>query len=605
MFQQFEELTDPSYGATRVDELRRALESRGLDGFIVPRTDEHQNEYIPACAERLAWLTGFTGSAGIAVVLHDTAAVCVDGRYTVQVQEQIDTDVFETPHLISDGGWTGWLRDRLDPGQRIGFDPRLHTIGGVRKLQELGREVGAEFVPVETNPIDEIWRDRPAPPEGRIEVHPLELAGRPASDKLDEVRDTLSRAGQDAVVLSAPDVVAWLFNIRGSDVPHTPLPLAFAVVPAEGRPTLVVSSRKLTNESRAYLDELTELVEPDGFSGVLEALGDGRSRVRLDPAGTTQWIADTLTEAGAKIVEATDPCMLPKARKTVEEIKGARAAHETDAVAMCRFLAWFDREAPKGGLDEIAVAKKLEALRAESGLLRDISFDTISAAGPHAAIPHYRVTTQSNRKIEPNSIFLIDSGGQYRSGTTDITRTIAVGEPSPEMITHNTLVLRGHITLATARFPVGTTGAQLDPLARYFLWQAGFDFDHGTGHGIGSYLSVHEGPQRIAKTGTVALEPGMIVSNEPGYYRPGEYGIRIENLLAVREAELVSGGDKPVLSFEVLSFVPIDRRLIDPEMLSRDEVTWLNSYHLLVLERVAPHLDDEDRAWLEKATESL
>ncbi|ESR27317.1 aminopeptidase P family protein [Lutibaculum baratangense] len=605
MFQHFDETTDPSLSAERLPLLRRQLVSLRLDGFLVPRTDEYQNEYLPPSAERLAWLTGFTGSAGLGLVLATRAAVFVDGRYTIQVRQQVDLELFETPHLIADGGWEGWLRDNLTPGQRIGFDPKLHTVKNVRQLEKIARETGAEFIPVADNPIDDVWSDRPAPPEGRIEPHPVELAGRTAEDKLDEVRDVLKRANQDACVITSPDVIAWLFNIRGSDVPHTPLPLGFAVFRKEGRPTFAVSSAKLGEDARAYLGSLTEIVEPESFPGLIDALGDSHSRVRLDPAVVSQWIADRLRSAGAVVVEAADPFMLSKARKTHAEVRGARGAHQIDGVAMCRFLAWLDREAPKGGLDEIAAAKKLEALRVETGALRDLSFDAISAAGPHSAIPHYRVTTGSNRPIEPNSLYLIDSGGQYREGTTDITRTVVVGEPTPEMIHHNTLVLRGHVALATARFPVGTTGAQLDPIARYFLWQAGLDFDHGTGHGIGSYLSVHEGPQRIAKTGTVPLEPGMIVSNEPGYYRAGEYGIRIENLMVVNEAELVPGGDRPVLSFETLSFVPIDRRLIDADLLGLDARTWLNSYHLVTLERMAPHLDDADRAWLEQATEAI
>ncbi len=601
MFQTFDEVSDPGLGAGRLRLLREELRGRGLDGFLVPRADQHQGEYVPPCAERLKWLTGFTGSAGMAVVLLDRAAIFVDGRYTLQVREQVDTAQFEPLHLI-DYGWEKWLEEILGAGARLGYDPWLHTMAGLRKLERVAEATGAELVACPDNPVDAVWEDRPPAPLGEVTVHPESLAGRPAEAKFAEIRGALDKSRADATVLTQPDSIAWAFNIRGRDVSHNPAPLAFAVIPAQGRPTLIIAPGKLTEASRGYLGALADLSEPESFGAVLDRLGAARARVRLDPATTARWIAARLEAAGATIVKGDDPCALPKATKSAAEIAGARAAHRRDGVAMARFLYWLDWMAPSAEVDEIGAAQALEGFRAETSELRDISFDTISGAGPNGAIVHYRVTTATNRKLEPGTLYLVDSGGQYADGTTDITRTIAIGAPTPEMRRNFTLVLKGHIAIATARFPEGVSGAQLDTLARYALWQAGLDYDHGTGHGVGSYLNVHEGPQRIAKTGTVALKPGMIVSNEPGVYLTGAYGIRIENLVLVRESEEVPGGRKRLHSFETLTLAPIDRRLVEPGLMSEPEIAWLNGYHAQVLAEIGPQLDAGTLSWLEQAT---
>jgi len=606
MFQSFDEISDKSLGAPRLALLRGELRARKLDGFLIPRSDAHQGEYVPAADERLKWLTGFSGSAGLAVVLADEAAIFVDGRYTIQVREQVDTDAFAPLHLISDG-YDRWLEKHLKPGARLGYDPWLHTIAGVRRLEKVAETTGAVLVAVDTNPLDAVWADRPAPPLGEVVVQPDDLAGRTAADKIAAIQATLAAGQADATVLTQPDSIAWLFNIRGADIPHTPTPLSFAVVPESGRPTLIIDGRKLTNASRAHVHAVADIAGPEAFA---DLLGRASGRVRLDAATTARWIADQVEAAGARIVEGADPCLLPKATKTDAEIDGARSAHLRDGVALCRFLAWLDREAPGGGVDEISAAKALERFRAETGRLKEISFDTISGAGPNAAIPHYRVSTQSNRPLRAGEIYLTDSGGQYVDGTTDVTRTVIVGAPKDdvqgrEMRRHFTLVLKGHIAVATARFPDGVSGAQLDTLARYPLWRAGLDFDHGTGHGVGSYLSVHEGPQRIAKTGSAPLKPGMIVSNEPGYYRTGAYGIRLENLELVRPAEPVDGGEKPLLSFEALTLAPFDTRLVDPSVLDPGEIVWLDAYHARVRAAIGPLLEGEDRAWLDQATAPL
>lgn len=604
MFQSFDDIADPSLGRARLAALREELTRRALTGFIVPRADEHQGEYVPPSAERLKWLTGFSGSAGVAVVLADTAALFVDGRYTLQAGAQVDTTAFEIVDLVSTPPHV-WLKTRLRDGDRFGYDPWLHTISGVRNLARAAETAGADLVAVETNPLDAVWSDRPAPPVGRVTVQPIALAGELAAAKIARLQDGLVERKADAVVLTQPDSIAWTFNIRGGDVPHTPIPLAFAILPARGRPALFVDGRKLGTAERAHLEDLAEVAEPDRFAAALAALGAEKATVLLDPAWTAEAVARRVTAAGGVLIEGDDPVTLPKARKNAAEIAGARAAHLRDAAAFARFLAWFDREAPKGGLDEIAVVEALEAFRRETGELVEISFDTISGAGPNGAVVHYRVTRQTNRKVEPGTLFLIDSGAQYRDGTTDITRTLAVGEPTAEMRDRYTRVLKGMIGVATARFPKGTTGAHLDALARMALWQAGLDYDHGTGHGVGSYLSVHEGPQRIAKTGHVALEPGMILSDEPGYYKTGEYGIRIENLILVTEPAPIAGGDRPMMGFETLTLAPFARALIAPALLTRAEIRWIDAYHARVRDAVAPLVDDPTRAWLATATASL
>ncbi|MGE0230169.1 MAG: aminopeptidase P family protein [Flavobacteriaceae bacterium] len=601
MFQHFDDPPGGSPGSTRIAALREELKKRGLDGFLVPRADEFQGEYVPASAERLAWLTGFTGSAGLAAVLGDEAALFIDGRYTEQVKDQIDTDTLRPLH-VSEYGIERWFGEVLHEGMKIGFDPALHTMEARKRLDRIVRRAGAELVAVDTNPVDAVWTDRPAPPAGRIEVHPESLAGRGVDEKLAIIGKTLTEKKADATIMTQPDGIAWTFNIRGADVPHTPFALGYCLLPADGRPVLAMDARKFTNESRDHITRHADIVEPARFADVVAEAAAGR-KILLDPAWVSAAIADMVVAAGGEIVEAGDPATLPKAIKTSAEIEGARAAHLRDAIAYARFLAWFDRE---GNLtDEISVARRLEAFRAETGELRDISFDTISGAGPNGAIVHYRVTERTNRPVPADSVFLIDSGAQYRDGTTDITRTIAVGTPPKEAITRATLVLKGHIGIATARFPKGTTGAQIDALARIALWKVGLDFDHGTGHGVGSYLSVHEGPQRIAKTGAQALEPGMIVSNEPGYYKSAAYGIRIENLLLVTEPEEIAGGERPMLGFETLTIAPIDLRLVDPSLLDEAEIAWLNAYHARVRETLSPALGDADRAWLIAATRPI
>ena len=599
-FQSFDEAADPSQGATRVAALRQELQARGLDGFVVPRADEHQNENVPKGAERLAWLTGFSGSAGIAVVLRDRAAIFVDGRYTVQVREQVDTGVF-TPESWVDNPPESWIERHLPRGATLGYDPWLHTKGQVERLSRAAEAAGGSLVPVETNPIDAIWSDRPSSPLGPVALHPDHLCGQDRAAKLEAVRDALG-ASEDLLV-SDPHAVAWLFNIRGSDVSYTPLPLSFALVRREGRPTLFVDSRKLSNSVRDTLARTADIAEPGTIVAVLQRLGREGAKLRFDAATAPAKLVGALKEAGGVPEVGTDPIGLLKASKTAAERAGARAAHLRDAVAFARFLAWFDREAPRGQLTEIAAVEALETFRRDTGLLKDLSFPTIAGFGPHAAIPHYRVTAGSNLPIG-RGVFLIDSGGQYEDGTTDITRTLSVGEPDDDMRRCFTRVLKGHIAVARLVFPKGTSGAQIDPFARQALWQAGLDFDHGTGHGVGSYLSVHEGPQRISKLGTVPLAEGMIVSNEPGYYKPGHWGIRIENLLMVEGRE-IEGAERPTLGFETLTFAPIDRRLIEPSLLTAEEMDWLDRYHAEVRNKVAPLADTEVRAWLEEATRPL
>ena len=604
MFQTFDVRTDPANGPKRLALLRAELLRHGYDGFIVPRADAHQGEYVAACDERLAWLTGFTGSAGVAATLGGKSAVFVDGRYTLQAQAQVDAHAFEHLHLVEHGLYK-WLEEHLLRGQWLAFDPWLHTLRERRQLEKVCARTGAELVAVETNPLDAVWADRPAPPMEPVEIHPIEFAGRENADKLADVCRVITREGADAAVLTEPEAICWTFNIRGHDLPHLPVPLAFAILHVAGKPEIFIASNKLSEEVRTYLEPLADLREVDALPARLHALGAGGKSVLLNPARAASAIAGLVIAGGGTLVEGADPTERLKAVKNDAEQAGARAAHRRDGLAMIRFLAWLDREALSGGHDEISAAKKLEALRIETGELRDLSFDSISGLGPNSALPHYRVTSATSLPFKAGEIYLIDSGGQYRDGTTDITRTVILGTPTPGMRRHYTLVLKGHIAVATVKFPKGTSGAQLDTLARYHLWQAGLDFDHGTGHGIGSYLSVHEGPQRISKLGTVALEPGMILSNEPGYYRTGEYGIRLENLVLVRKAKAVDGGEKDLLDFETLSFTPFDRRLIDTDLLTGAERAWLDAYHAQTHAMFAGDLDDADRAWLEQATAPL
>jgi Xaa-Pro aminopeptidase len=601
-FQSFDDRSARGETAPRLAALRAELKRRGLDGFVVPRADRYQNEYVPPCAERLAWLTGFTGSAGVAIVLAGRAAIFVDGRYMVQVGEEVDSAAFTVEHLVEHPP-PAWIEEHLPAGAKLGYSPWLHTVEGAERLAKACVAAGSSLVAVADNPLDAQWKGRPQPPLGPVALHDLRYAGEDATAKLARVREALGKR-VDTLIVSEPQAVSWLFNIRGSDVPHTPVVLASATVPHSGRPAIYVDARKLDDAVRARLEALADLRAPADFERDLAVLGKAGGAVMLDPAICPDAIARLITESGGKVVRGADPIAPMKAAKNAAEIAGARAAAERDGAAVTRFLAWFDREAPAGKLTEIEAVEALESFRRDTGLLKDISFPTIASAGPDGAIVHYRVTRKTNRRIASGELFLIDSGGQYEDGTTDITRTLAVSTPSAEMRKNFTLVLKGHIAIARAVFPDGTTGAQLDSLARQFLWRDGLDFDHGTGHGVGSYLSVHEGPARIAKLGTAPLKRGMILSNEPGYYRAGAYGIRIENLILVTEAA-VAGAEKPLNAFETLTLAPIDRRLVEPALLTGEEIAWLDAYHARVRDTLAALVDAQTRAWLSGACAPL
>jgi len=601
-FQTFGDSTDRSHSAARVAALRAEFKRRGLDGFVVPRADRQQNEYLPASEERLAWLTGFTGSAGAAIVLAERAALFVDGRYTVQAAAQIDAKLFSIEHMV-DSPPEQWLERNLKSGAKLGYDPWLHTSESAEKLRKACATAGAELAAVAGNPIDALWSARPAPPAGPVTLRDIKLAGESAPDKLKRIQSELKTLRADALVVSDPQNVAWAFNIRGSDIAHTPLALAFAAIPQEGKPALYVDAAKLDGKTRPALEEIAAICAPDALARDL-AQYKGKT-VRLDQASAADALTRQVAASGGKSVRGSDPIALMKAVKNHAEIVGSRAAHQRDGVAVARFLAWLEREAPSGSVTEIDAVEALESFRRDTGLLKDISFPTIAGSGPNGAIVHYRVTRASNRTIGKNELFLIDSGAQYEDGTTDITRTVIIGAPTDEMRDRFTRVLKGHIAIATAVFPENTSGAQLDPLARTALWQAGLDFDHGTGHGVGSYLSVHEGPARISKLGTVALRRGMILSNEPGYYKTAAFGIRIENLLLVIAAPEPAGAEKPLNAFETLTLAPIDRRLIDTRLLTAKERNWVDSYHGRVQELLGPLLDPTTRAWLNSATRPL
>jgi Xaa-Pro aminopeptidase len=599
-FQTFDETTTPAQGPQRIEKLRAELARRGFDGFIVPRADEHQGEYVPKSAERLAWLTGFTGSAGSAIILRDKAALVVDGRYTVQAAAQVDTSVI-TPVPMAETTAEAWVAANLPEGAVLAYDPWLHTPENVRRFEKAAARAGAKLVASDMNLVDVIWIDRPALPQEPVRPHPLTFAGETAKSKLDRIRRKMAEDKVEALVVSDPHNLAWAFNLRGGDVACTPLPLGYAIIPNEGRAQLFFDPVKITNEAGDAVGELAEFAPLSTFQAALDELGSGGKKIRLDAATGSVAILRRLENSGGLPDVGADPIALMKAVKNDAEIRGSRAAHLRDGAAVARYLAWLDREAPAGRITEIDAVERLEAFRIETGAIKNISFPTIAGAGPNAALPHYRVSTASNRGLENNQIFLVDSGAQYEDGTTDITRTIIVGEPTPEMKDRFTRVLKGHIAIATIVFPKGTNGAQIDSFARKSLWDAGLDFDHGTGHGIGSYLSVHEGPQRIAKTGTTPLEIGMMVSNEPGFYKPGEYGIRIENLILV-EPRKIAGGDREMLGFETLTFAPIDLRLVDRSIMEPAEIAWLDDYHVSVREKLSALVDDDTRIWLDHAT---
>jgi Xaa-Pro aminopeptidase len=604
IFQTFSDASDRAATPARVAALRAELSRAKVDGLVVPHADRHQNEYLPACEERLAYISGFTGSAGRAIVLMRRAVLFVDGRYTLQARDQVDPGLFEVV-LISDTTPEAWIEANLPPETRLAYDPWLHTNADVEKLAAACATSGAALAPLADNPLDTIWTGRPPAPLGPVTLHDIAFAGERADAKLAQVRAELSKARADALVVSNPTAIAWAFNIRGADVTHTPLALAFAVVPAAGRPRLYVDGRKLDNAVRHALEELADVGEPDAFPRDLEALGAAGKTVRLDQASAVEALSRLVSDAGGKVTRGADPITAMKAVKNPIEIAGARAAHKRDAVAVARFLSWFDREAPTEKLTEIDCVAALETFRRETGELKDVSFATIAGSGPNGAIVHYRVTEASNRRISTGELFLLDSGAQYRDGTTDITRTIAVGTPSPEMRERFTRVLKGHIAIARAIFPDGIAGAQIDTFARQHLWSAGLDYDHGTGHGVGSYLSVHEGPASIHKSNLTALKRGMILSNEPGYYKTGAYGIRIENLILVVAGPEIVGADKSVNAFETLTLAPIDLRLVEPSLLGMEERAWLDTYHMRVRAELSGELDPQTRVWLEEATRLL
>ncbi len=589
--------------ADRLARLRAELAARGLDGFVVPISDEHMSEYVGDYAQRMAWLTGFGGSAGTAAVLPEKAAVFVDGRYTVQVRDQVDGALYDYVG-VPQSSVAEWIGANVKAGQKVGYDPWLHSIDWARGLEAALAAKGASLVAVDANPVDAVWDDQPAPSDAPVSIHDVELAGQAAADKRAVIADWLKTNDLDTTVMTALDSIAWTFNIRGEDVSHTPVGLSFALLHADATADLFIAPEKITAAVRAHLGNSVRIHDRSAFEAALAGLKG--KKVAVDPDRAVAAIFTALDAAGATIARRRDPAVLPKAIKNATELDGTRAAHVRDGAAVSRFLKWMEETAPLGGLDELGAAAKLREFREAGGVLKDLSFDTISAAGPNGALPHYKVDETTNRAIETGTLYLVDSGGQYTDGTTDITRTIAIGTPTAEMRRRFTQVLKGHIALATARFPKGTRGSQLDILARQYLWADGVDYAHGTGHGVGAYLAVHEGPQRIAKpaggqAGTEEpLHAGMILSNEPGYYKAGHFGIRIENLIVV-VPQNIAGAEEEMLGFETITFAPIAQNLIDAALLSGAEADWLDSYHAAVFEKLSPGMDEATRAWLAAA----
>lgn len=602
MFQSFETQGDRAAGPARLAALRAEMARAGADGFLIPRGDAHMGENVAPHDQRLSWLTGFTGSAGLAIALADRAAVCVDGRYTLQVRDQVDGDAFDYVQIETQRP-EDWLKTTLRPGQRLAYDPWLHGHDGLESLRRAAEAVGAELI-ASDNLVDRIWADQPAPPMGAVAVHPEDLAGESSAAKRTRLGRGLEEAGLDAAVITLPDSLAWLLNIRGADVARMPAPHAFALLRPSGETTLFIAAAKLTDEVRAHLGNQVSLAPPEALGPALDALSG--STVLVDKTSAPVWVSQRLEDAGATLDRGQDPCILPKARKTEAELNGAREAHRRDGAALARFLRWLELTAPEGDLTEIDVVQALEGFRRETGLLRDISFDTICGAGPDGAIVHYRVTKATDRRIAPGDVVLVDSGAQYQDGTTDVTRTLATGPVPDGAARAFTLVLRGMIDISRARWPKGLAGRDLDALARAALWRAGLDYDHGTGHGVGAYLGVHEGPAALSRRSTVPLETGMILSDEPGYYREGAYGIRIENLLIVTPPAIPEGGDREMLGFETLTLAPIDRRLIVVALLEPAQRAWLDAYHARVAAEIAPLLPDPaERAWLTAACAPL
>ncbi|WP_406604225.1 aminopeptidase P family protein [Bartonella gliris] len=608
MYQSFEATTNPAYASERVASLRKELDRLGLDGFLVPRSDEHQGEYVPPHAQRLSWLTGFTGSAGIALILKNKAIIFTDGRYKLQVRQQTDPDIFDYQDLITFPP-SQWLEQN---GKKlsIGFDPWLHTIATTDALRKaLEFKAGGKLVAIQPNPIDLIWHDQPQLPQSALSVHPLKYAGCSSDEKLALICKDIQKANADAFIFTDPSSIAWTFNIRGNDVSNTPFALCFALIPINETPALFIECKKLGADQKQYLERYVKLYKPEQLIPKIKEYVQKGTVFALDARITCEKLRTVLEEEGGSFITLTDPATLPRAIKNSTEQEGARKAHLRDGVALTRFFSWLDKQTP-GTINEISAAQKLEEFRImtakEMGRkLEDLSFDTISAAGANGAIIHYRVTTETNKLLNSGELYLVDSGGQYRDGTTDVTRTVAIGNVGKEEKRCFTLVLKGMIALSSAQFPKGTRGQDLDVLARIALWKAGFDYAHGTGHGVGSYLSVHEGPQNLSRNGCQELIPGMIVSNEPGYYREGAFGIRLENLMLVKPAQKIDGGDIEMLSFETLTNCPIDRRLILPELLTQQERQWLNDYHAHVYHVNAPYLNEEEKKWAKKATMPL
>lgn len=598
--QSFDISGDASCSAERLEKLRSIMREKNIQAFLVPRSDEHQSEYVRRQDDRLLWLTGFSGSAGLCIVLPDQAGLFVDGRYPLQARAETDADAVTV--ISTDTKPSEWLTLNLHKGDKVGFDPWLHTSDFINKYQKDLEVYHIELVELTFNPIDKIWHDRPQPALNPVVNHPISCAGETRESKLARIKEKLAQQNIDALLLSDPQNIAWAFNCRGSDVPFNPLAFGYAIISCNSK-ALMFFDHPIDPILQNSLDQnLFQIFPKSELSYQLRHLGFNQQKIRLDHYTCSEAITSMLKQNGILFKHANDPITEMKAVKNTVEIEGARRAHLRDGIALTRFLAWFAMQAPSGHLNEIEATQKLESFRHETGLLRDLSFPTIAGSGPNGAIVHYRVTHQTNRMIEKNNVFLIDSGAQYQDGTTDVTRTILAGDaPSHDIKEYYTLVLKGHIAIARARFPKGTSGSQLDVLARIALWERGLDFDHGTGHGVGSYLCVHEGPQRISKTGLVALEKGMILSNEPGYYKAGHYGIRLENLLLVQEHE-AKFSDKTMYAFETLTLAPFERSLIKPSMLNAVELQWLNDYHLRVFKKISPHLIDEEKEWLKQAT---
>ena len=603
MIQSFEVKGGPELGRENLPKLRAAMAAQSLDGFIIPHEDEYQNEYLPACNERLMWASGFTGSAGAAVVTRDKAAMFVDGRYTLQVAAQVDDALFEF-HRVEESGQTNWLLANVGKGERIGYDPRLHSVRGVKTLKAAVNKAGGTLIAVKQNPIDKAWADRPDPPLTKVITQPLKYAGESLDEKCARIGQSLKNSGLSRAVITAPASIAWLLNIRGRDVMCTPLSLSTALIDDEGQVQLFIHKDKLSPEIHTHLGNRVSVHDEDDIETALKALAG--KKISIDPNTAAAWYSDKLNAAGAKVVFTDDPVAIPKACKNAAEIAATQDAHRRDAVALVKFLHWLDTTAQSGNETEISAARMLERFRHDLGALTDLSFETISGAGSNGAIVHYRVSEVTNATLAKNSLYLVDSGGQYIDGTTDVTRTVPIGEPTEEMRRHYTLVLKGHIALATIRFPEGTSGHQLDVLARAALWNSGLDYDHGTGHGVGVYLGVHEGPQRIAKTpNSVALKPGMIISNEPGFYKTGTYGIRIENLQFVHEPSSIPGGERDMLGFTTLTLAPFNAALIVTSLLSDSDIAYVNRYHARVLEEIGSRISGDSKIWLQNACAPL